>query len=306
MALISDFNASGNVSFSRMRMLLQEAGLQEGVYGSADLKVVQRGAGANMSVDVGAGAAWVQVDTGTRNGLAHCYSDAVANVSVGAAHATNPRIDQIVLRFNDTTVPTGSGNVPTLECLAGTATGGATLDNRTGAAALPNDCLRLADVLVPGASSSVVTANIRDRRPWARGAFYAARGTGGGDYTTSSTSAVAIDNTVFNPRIELSGAPVLVTFAYDRIANGSVYHRVQLFVDGALSVDRRNRPVNTNLSGEAGDQINDFLSIAAGSHVFQMQHYAETAINVYIANSSATARPAFTIQEIVRQNTNNS
>src|SRR4051795_6181621 len=172
MTLVADFNRAVGVPFQRMRQLLLDQGLQEGVVGATDLKVVQRGAGANQSVDVGTGFAWVQIDTGTRNGMGHVTSDATANLTLTASNATNPRVDQIILRHNDSSIPTGAGNVPTLEVLTGTATAGATLDNRTGAPALPNDCLRLADILVPATSTSVVTANIRDRRPWARGFYY--------------------------------------------------------------------------------------------------------------------------------------
>src|SRR3954468_14337935 len=185
MTLIADFNSSVNVPFQRMRQMLLDGALQEGVVGATDFKVVQRGAGANQSADVGTGFAWVQIDTGTRNGMGHVTNDATANVTVTASNATNPRVDQIILRWNDTSIPTGAGNVPTLEVLTGTATAGATLDNRTGAAALPNDCMRLADILVPAASSSVVTANILDRRRWARGA-YALQTRSAADYTTTS------------------------------------------------------------------------------------------------------------------------
>src|SRR3954465_3615681 len=135
MTLVADFNRAVGVPFQRMRQLLLDQGVQEGVVGATGLKVAQRGAGANQSVDVGAGFAWVQIDTGTRNGMGHVTNDATANVDLTAANGTNPRIDQIILRWNDSSIPTGSGNVPTLEVLTGTATSGATLANRTGAAA---------------------------------------------------------------------------------------------------------------------------------------------------------------------------
>lgn len=178
MSIVADFNSSVTVPFQRMRQLLEDSGrLVEGVAGSTHLAVAQRAAGANMSVDVAAGQAWVEVDTGTRNGLVHVTSDAVTNVTVTASNGTNPRIDQVVLQYNDTSIPTGSGNAPTLAVLAGTATAGATLANRTGAAALGNDRLLLADLLIPAASTSVITANIADRRASATtpGAFHAYR-----------------------------------------------------------------------------------------------------------------------------------
>ena len=99
-----------------------------------------------------AGAAWVQGDDTARQGLYHQVNDAAVTGLVAAGHATNPRIDQVILRIFDSSV-TGVSDTPTLSTLAGTATGGATLDNRTGAAALPNGAIRIADILVPALHS---------------------------------------------------------------------------------------------------------------------------------------------------------
>jgi hypothetical protein len=86
------------VSFRQLRMKDAEGALQEGVVGANDLKIVQRAAGANQSVDFSVGAGYIQIDSGTRSGLAHFYNDAVANVAVPASNATNPRIDQAIVR----------------------------------------------------------------------------------------------------------------------------------------------------------------------------------------------------------------
>jgi hypothetical protein len=170
MALLTpEYLQTQTYSAQRDRAMLGDTGLQEGVIGATDLKVSQRAAGANMSVDIAAGTGWVKGDTVTRQGLYHTYNDAVVNAAVTASHGSLPRIDQVGLRINDSTHGAGS-DTPALEVLAGTATSGATLDNRNGAATLPASWLRLADVLVPAGSSSVTNANIRDRRPWARGA----------------------------------------------------------------------------------------------------------------------------------------
>lgn len=299
MALTSDFNASGNVAFSRMRMLLQETALQEGVYGTNDLKVVQRGAGANMSVDVGAGAAWVQVDTGTRNGLAHCYNDATANVVVTASSGSNPRIDQIVLRFNDTTIPTGSGNVPTLECLAGTATVGATLDNRTGAAALPSDCLRLADILVPTSSTTVTTANIRDRRPWARGAF--AVGTYTGANLTTSSGSSALTNSALQFRLELGANSVLVT-ARGRLTTTTGGAAINVVAGATGTSPQYNHFVPSIISAEHV-VFDGITAPGAGSHLWRMEWNAITGGNTQTFDGAFGVQ--FTVREIVAQNTNN-
>lgn len=213
MTIAADFVTNKTLAFARMRALLSEqgGGIQEGVFGLGDLKVTQRGAGANMSADVAIGAAWIQVDTGSRNGLSHAFSDAVANVPVSAAHATLPRIDQVVLQYNDSSIPAGvGGDVPTLRVLPGTPTSGATLANRTGAAALPNDCVRLADVLVPAAAASIVTANIRDRRTQALG-VRASRVGATNDPSTAGTTPVKLAEMEINA--EFSGAPVLIMFS---------------------------------------------------------------------------------------------
>lgn len=210
MTLYADFNPNITVPFYRNRQLLLDSGggLQAGVVGATDFKVAQRGAGANMSVDVPAGRAWVSATASGTTGLAHCVNDATANVTVTASNATNPRIDQILLRYNDSSIPTGAGDVPTLEVATGTATAGATLDNRTGAATPTGSFVRLADILVPAASTSVVTANIRDRRPWARGALFSQIGNGAGSYSTASTSLVAVASGAYDFRIECTGVPM--------------------------------------------------------------------------------------------------
>jgi hypothetical protein len=126
----ADFTSGqSNVSYTRMRQLLATSGggLQEGVIGAGDLKVSQRALGANPSVDVAVGDAWVQYDTGTRNGLSHVWSDAVANVAINASDVTNPRIDQIGVQLNDVGVGAGTGgNTPALRYVPGTATPGTT------------------------------------------------------------------------------------------------------------------------------------------------------------------------------------
>jgi hypothetical protein len=182
--------------------------IQPGVVGSGDLAVAQRGAGANMSVDVAVGMAFVQGTTQSRQGMYHVFNSATENVVVGAAHSTLPRLDQIILRIFDSTV-SGASDTPTLSTLAGTATSGATLDNRSGAATLPDDSIRLADVLVPAGASSIVTADIRARRQRARGQFVTASpSTSGPTISTVAFGAVIPQLTI---TAEFSGKPVRIT-----------------------------------------------------------------------------------------------
>lgn len=142
-----------------LRQVAQSLVMREGIVDFGDFAVSQRGAGANMSVDVAAGEAFVQGDTLADQGFYHVRNDAVVNVAIPAAHATLPRLDQVVLRVYDSTV-TGSTDLAVVEVVAGTATAGATLENRNGAAALPASALRLAEVLVAAADTSITTAEI--------------------------------------------------------------------------------------------------------------------------------------------------
>lgn len=168
MPLTAPFVTGQPTTFRQIRRMAHLMGIREGTDGG--LAVTQRGAGANMSVDVSTGNAFVQIDTGTRNGIVHVENDAVANVVIPAADATNPRVDQVVLQYNDSAIPAGvGGNTPTLRVVQGSPTSGANLSNRNGAGALPNDALRLADVLVAARATSIVSANIQDRRPMAHG-----------------------------------------------------------------------------------------------------------------------------------------
>jgi hypothetical protein len=213
MTLLADFvTGQSNVSYTRMRKLMFAHALQEGVVAPGDFKTTQRAAGANMSVDIAAGDAWVQTDIDSPDGLAHVFSDAIANVAVTASNATNPRIDRLVLRYNDTGASTGSGgNLPTLEVLAGTATAGAQATNAasanylTGAAGIPSDALLIADIVVRAASTSVLSTDVVDRRKWARGA-YVRLATTAGNLTQSSATMAPLDATNLQPRIECSGA----------------------------------------------------------------------------------------------------
>lgn len=138
---------------------MSAAVMQEGIVHAGHFKVSQRGAGANQSVDVAAGEAWVDGDSVADQGYYHVVNDATVNVPVAAANGSNPRIDAIVLNVVDSTEVGGSDEYK-LESLSGTATAGATLANLKGAPAIGNTKLLLAYVLVPTSSTEVINARI--------------------------------------------------------------------------------------------------------------------------------------------------
>jgi hypothetical protein len=109
--LTPDFVQAGSYSAQRDRYNLEHIKtiLGEGVQGRTDLRVSQRGAGADMSVDIAAGAGFVRADTGTRNGLVHITNDAVVNAVISANGSGNPRIDRIYALVTDTNDSLGGG-----------------------------------------------------------------------------------------------------------------------------------------------------------------------------------------------------
>lgn len=286
-----------------LRYMLQQLGdLQEGVFAAGDFDVTERGAGANMSVDVAAGGAWIYGDDTARQGAYHLVNDATVNVAVSAAHATLPRVDQVVARIYDSTVVGGS-DVPAIEVIAGTPTASAQCTDptaanyRLGAAALPNGAVRLADVQVDAAAASIVNAKIYDRRPWARGANFTAADASGADYTNATTSYTQV-NAATRMRFESAGVPTdlswtsrivvveagILILAY-RLNGAAVYSPV-------IANSDENRRLLFTTPPSAGAQVFDLWAALAG---------ASGTATIYRTSSQLVAN----VREAVLQNQQN-
>lgn len=289
---------------------LANAGLQEGVMEATSYEVTQRGAGANLSVDIAANAtpaangvaAYVQGDAVTGQSLypvpAHT---AVINEAITAAHATLPRVDRVILEMQDQTHDGSGAYAARTRVVTGTATAGATLDNLTGAAAVPSSALLLADVLIAATDTAIGNTEIRDRRKWARGALFAASRTAG-NVTSSSATPAAVDSTNLNPRIECSGSPMRVTVT-SAVAHSSALGEVYLgvAVDGVVQSATHFTPDTANeFTPISGTWV---ITPAAGSHKIAPFWAAGIATGTLEANASAPFH--FTLMEIVRQNTAN-
>lgn len=219
MALRPPFpNDARGYGFEHIRYMAETLLNSEGVVNYATDLVVTPAASL-LRVDVAAGAAWIKGDSGTpgvglSQGLFLAINDAaVANaVTLSAADPTNPRLDQIYVQVRDSTdlTPGGGNDDLIFGVVTGTPTSGATLLNRNGAAALGNDRLLLADVLVPNGATNLTAANIRDRRIPANGR--ATRAVPGVE-TTTSTSYVELATPdqvhVYVPQ----DCPVLVSYS---------------------------------------------------------------------------------------------
>lgn len=306
--LIPEYLQTKKYSAGRVRGLMMDMPFQRGVLAAGDLKVTQRAAGANKTVDIAAGSGWVQGSHTARQGFYHVVNDAVVNLTIPDNATGNPRLDQIVCRINDTTDGGSVADNAVFEVVPGTPTSGATLDNRNGFGTLPTSCLLIADVLAPAGFSSITNSAIRDRRPWARGAFRRIARTGG-NFSTTSTSLAAIDTTNFASRMECTGVPVEVTWSGLVSTSTAARNNVDfgLFVDGA-GVDSTtiiSRAWTEAVGGAAAPIFGRYVFVpAAGSHLIAPTFASGSGVSVSLLGTAAN--PAvLTIRELIVQNADN-
>jgi len=132
------------------------------------LAVSQRGAGANMSIDVAIGDAHLVIPSGLYSYWG--WTDAVANCTVTAANVSNPRIDVVVAYVDLSVTSTSSSNNPgalKFSAIAGTPAGSPTAPSTsTIQAALGNSVpfIKLAQIAVAANATQVVNANLTDVR----------------------------------------------------------------------------------------------------------------------------------------------
>ena len=288
--------------------------LQEGVMDAGSFEVTQKAAGAELSVDVAAAAgrgAYVQDDSGTGLLVFVRPAGTTVNKAISAAHASLPRVDRVVLGLDGTAT-----------VLAGTATSGATLDNLTGAAAVPSSKLLLADVLVPATDTTISNNQIRDRRKWARGAFCEivrnANAAASNDYSTAGTTLALVDSTNLQPRLELSGVPVLLTFCGILTNNTNLNYvylapqidSVGINGQGSIGTNPGSTPDSAypyRVTSGAGDTfmftIATVFTPAAGSHLLGPAYAAGGG--TAILKARAVAPLVLTIRELVSQDSRN-
>lgn len=306
------------VSTSALELRSALTPLQAGVVGATELKV---SAGSGLSVDVALGIGFVRGSNVTDQGLYRVRNDATKNSAsfdvsgIPANSSGFPRIDQVIARILDHTHDNSGLRKWRLEYVAGTGTSGATLDNRTGAVSdvgLGNNWLRLADALIPNGAVSVLAANIRDRRPWARGALNSitrnANAAAGSNYSTTSGALVAMDATNLNPRIECSGNPLRVEFHFmysssSAASYGFLQPRMDgnVFDGGALS---GLLWVASVAAGHDGPMMQWLTTPAAGSHLFA-PYFATEAAKTFTVYAAAATPFQMVVEELVRQNANN-
>lgn len=173
-----------------------------------DLKVTEKGSGADMSVDVAVGDAYILNSSWTAGSLDETKffavaSDAISNVTITANSSGNPRIDIIVATVDKITPPNDEAtNVFTVTAVAGTPAGSPT------APATPANSIKLAEIAVANGATSIVNANITDTRKHLSLLMHKGRLILGTTTSAASGDAVIIINTDDYDDIA-SGDPVM-------------------------------------------------------------------------------------------------
>jgi hypothetical protein len=143
---------------SELRALVSSLWPYEGVIRPTQggFAVTQRGAGANLSVDVAAGMANVQGDDVAGQNMYTCWSDATVNLVLPAAPGSGTRNHRVGLRIRD---KLASGAWTTYEFLPDYVA-----DTGAGLPAEPVSFLTLAQASISAGQSSYQTAQITDLR----------------------------------------------------------------------------------------------------------------------------------------------
>lgn len=190
MTLTTPPNNLQNGSYASLfdRLNAQSVIRSGGVFASGDCTVAQAGTPA-MSVVVAIGAVAV-LGSGAGSGavsIYETYNDAAATVTITNSDPTNPRIDLLCVTVRDSFY-TGAFDDVRFVVVAGTPAGSPTVP------AVPNNSIPLAQIAVGAAATSIVNANITDRRAIVQASF-PRRG-----YQTIATAAGTTVLTAASPR----------------------------------------------------------------------------------------------------------
>lgn len=145
------------------------------------------------------------------------WTTATENVAVTAANPTNPRIDTVVAWIDTNVTTTGSANSPNalkFQVMAGTPAGSptamadATIQSTLGAAVA---WIKLATLLVPAGSSSVVNANISDVRIGISSLINGVNDANGNEVVRFSSVASAVNEVSLTNAVTGSGPTIGTT-----------------------------------------------------------------------------------------------
>lgn len=114
----------------------------------------------NMTVNVSAGQVYISGSQGTKQGVYSGVNDASVSVAISASDPSNPRIDLIVAKVEDSAY-SGAVNSWSIVAVTGVAASSPAVP------AVPNNGITLAQIAVGAGVTSIVSGNITDKRQYA-------------------------------------------------------------------------------------------------------------------------------------------
>jgi len=261
--------------------------LRPGVYGQPDLAVT---IAAGIAVNVAAGVGYVQASAADERyrveNTASVLSTAFDGGGLAAPSATDPRLDQIIARVYDHQADSSTRREVVLQKVTGTPTAGATLSNRSGAAALPARSMLLADVLVPPNASALMAVNVRDRRTFVRRIVDVRQYTAG-NFPAPAGAFTTVNVNTFSRRYEFTGGPVkaVVSGYYD--ASATTDQLLTLILDNGAQAGFTRSIGQDDPYGNAFGFVHVYVwTPAAGSHFLELQ-MLRAAASMTIAATAA-------------------
>ena len=157
-------DGAGAVSFTaaKWRTLLTNL-FAEGILGAGSFAVSERALGANMTLDIAAGAGVLEGDdvAGQGHYLIEA-SETLSAVTVPTADGTHPRVDLVGIQLRDPSAGGAAGRDSVFAVVSGDAAAD------PAAPSVPDSFLPLASVLVPAGAVSISDADITDARQFSR------------------------------------------------------------------------------------------------------------------------------------------
>jgi hypothetical protein len=290
--LVQPISGTATYTAAQWRSMLDFLVSLDGVGTPGALKVSQRAAGANMSVDIAAGQWSVTGSSIANQGTYISRSTAVTNIAVAAAPGSGTRTDLICAQVKDDQSD-GSG-LQAQQLIAVTGTVGA------GVPATPVNALALATIVIPAGKSSIVTADITDRRVGAtalsgnKDYFKAYNASTVVTIVTATPTVINFDSAAWDVRLGFTFAG---TSRYVCQQPGKFSIRGQVaFAAGATGVRQAGIRVNGVAAAVAGGQIpaagvgttvvgfNGDLQLNAGDYI-EIYGYHTQGANLNLDNS---------------------
>lgn len=184
---------------------------------AGDLRVTQRGAGANVSVDIAAGRACITGDDTADQGNYLVRNDGTVNLVMPAAPGANKRIDVVFVRVNDPAAGGPAGDNATFGYVSGAVAAAPTPP------ATPTSAIALAQVLRTAGDVSITNAMITDVRAQALTILNNTLTTDGDLFTRAGGSAARIGLGASGlPLVAGVSAPAYSQLTSTGIASGAV------------------------------------------------------------------------------------